>query len=158
MQAPVLDGSLDIVDADVISEHRPRVGVLELDRRACEADEGGIRERIAHVAGVAVDEVVLAAVRLVGDHHDVPALRQLGMAVALLFRKELLDRGEHHAARLYVQLGTQVGTAAGLGRGLPQQVPAAGERAEELIVEIVAIRQHDDRGFSIAGSRMIRPA
>ena len=70
----VLDGSLDVVDADVIAEHRARVGVLQLDRRAGEADERGIGERIAHVAGVAVDEVVLAPVRLVGDHHDVPAL------------------------------------------------------------------------------------
>ena len=68
-----------------------------------------------------------------------------GMPVALLFRKELLDRGEHHAARLDRQLGAQVGTAAGLGRGLPQQVLAAGERAEKLVVEVVAIRQHDDR-------------
>ena len=141
----VLDGSLNVVDADVIAEHRARVGVLQLDRRAGETDERGIGERIAHVAGVAIDEVVLAAVRLIGDHHDVPAPRQLGMPVALLFRKELLDRGEHHAARLDRQLGAQVDTAAGLGRRLPQQVPAARERAEQLIVEVVPVRQHDDR-------------
>ena len=38
----VLDGSFDVVDADVIAEHRTRVGVLKLDRRAGEADERGI--------------------------------------------------------------------------------------------------------------------
>ena len=142
---PVLDGPFDVVDADVVAEHRPRVGVLELNRRAGEADERGVGQRVPHVAGIAVDEVVLAAVRLVGDHDDVPAPRQLGHAVALFLGKELLDRREHDAARLDVQLGAQVGAAPSLRRRLPQQVPAAGERAEELVVEVVAIRQHDDR-------------
>ena len=35
----VLDGALDVVDADVVAEHGPGVGVLELDRRTGEADE-----------------------------------------------------------------------------------------------------------------------
>ena len=59
--------------------------------------------------------------------------------------KNFWDRGEHHAARLDRQLGAQVGTALGLGRRLPQQVLAAGERPEELVVEVVSVRQHDDR-------------
>ena len=67
----VLDGALDVVDADVIAEDRPRVGVGLLDRRAGEADEGGVRQRVAHVPGEAVDEIVLAAVRFVGDDDDV---------------------------------------------------------------------------------------
>ena len=44
-------------------------------------------QRVAHVAGEAVDEVVLAAVRLVGDHDDVPPVGEHGMPVALLLGK-----------------------------------------------------------------------
>ena len=68
---PVLDGTLDVVDADVVAEDGAGVGVLEFDRRAGEADKGGVGQRVAHVAGETVDEVVLAAVGLVGDNHDV---------------------------------------------------------------------------------------
>ena len=67
--------ALYVVDADVVAEHGPGVGVLKLDGRPREADERGVGQRVPHVAGVPVDEVVLAAVRLVGDDHDVPPLR-----------------------------------------------------------------------------------
>ncbi len=70
---PVLDRALDVVHADVVAEDGARVRIRELDRGAGEADEGGVRQRVAHVAGEAVDEIVLAAVRLVGDHNDVAA-------------------------------------------------------------------------------------
>jgi hypothetical protein len=63
----VLDRALDVVHADVVAEHRPRVGILQFDGRAGEADERGVRKRVAHVSREAVDEVVLAAVCLVGD-------------------------------------------------------------------------------------------
>ena len=45
------------------------------ERSTGESDERGIRQGIAHVPGEAVDEVVLAAVRLVGDDDDIPSLR-----------------------------------------------------------------------------------
>ena len=45
------DGALDVVDADVIAEDRPRVRVGLLDGRAGEADERRIRQRVAQVAG-----------------------------------------------------------------------------------------------------------
>ena len=70
------DGALDVVDADVVAEDRARVGVGLLDRRAGEADERGVRQRIAQIAREAVDQVVLAAVRFIGDHDDVAALRE----------------------------------------------------------------------------------
>jgi hypothetical protein len=38
-----------------------------------------------------------------------------------------------------------MGTALGLGRRLPQQVLAARKRAEELVIEVVPVGQHDDR-------------
>ena len=61
------------------------------------------------------------------------------------FGEELLDRREHHAARLDRELRPQVGAALRLQRRQPEQVGAAREGGEQLIVEIVAIRQHDDR-------------
>src|SRR5690606_31442713 len=48
------DGALDVVDGDVVAEHRPRVRVRLLDGRAGEADVRGIRQGIAQVAGEAV--------------------------------------------------------------------------------------------------------
>ena len=86
--------------ADVVAEHGACVGILQLDRRAGEADERGVRKRIAHVAGVAVDEIVLTAVCLVGNHHDVAAVGERRVPVALLLGKELVNRGKHHATRL----------------------------------------------------------
>ena len=67
------------------------------------------------------------------------------MSVALLLGEELVDDGEHHAAAGDRELGAQVGAVGGLHRRLPQQVAAAGERAEELVVEVVAVGDHDDR-------------
>ena len=69
-----------------------------LDGRAGEADKGGVGEGVAHVAGEAVDEVVLAAVGLVGDDDDVAPIREGGVGIALFFGKEFLDGGEDHAA------------------------------------------------------------
>ena len=143
---PVGHGGLDVVDADVVAEHGPGVGVLQLDGGAGEADEGGVGQGVSHVAGEAVDEVVLASVGLVGDHHDVAALRQGGEGAAGPVGEELLDGGEHHPARLHRQLGPQVGPAGGLHGGLAQQVPAAGEGAEELLVEVVAVGEHHHGG------------
>ena len=48
------------------------------------------------------------------------------------------------AARCDRKPGAQVGPALGLNRRLPKQVPAVGESAEELIVKIITISQHDD--------------
>ena len=97
----VLDRPLDVVDADVIAKDRPGIGVFELHRSARETDEGGIGQGIAHVARVAVYEMLLAAVRLIGDHDDVPPIRESRMAIALLLREELLQRREHHASGLH---------------------------------------------------------
>ena len=69
---------------------------------------------------------------------------------ALLLRlfpgQELLDGGEHHAARLHREPGAEVRAARRLHGGLAQQVGAAREGGEELVVEAVAVGQHDDGG------------
>ena len=44
------------------------------------------------------------------------------------------------------QPGAQIGAVRGLRRGLAQQIPAARERAEQLVVEVVAVGQHDEGG------------
>jgi hypothetical protein len=72
----VLDRAADVVDVDVVAEHRRGVHVVVLDRRPGEADEGGVGQGVAQVLGKAVNvlpglgvqlrlEPVLAAVRLV---------------------------------------------------------------------------------------------
>ena len=76
------DRPADVVDRDVLAKHRPRIGIRLLDRRAGEADERRIGERVAQIAckpvrqlsGLRVDlrpESVLAAMGLVGDDDDV---------------------------------------------------------------------------------------
>src|SRR5664280_3273120 len=56
--------------------------------------QAGLRQGVAHVAGEAVDEVVLAAVGLVGDDDYVAPVREHGVAVAHLGGHELLDPGD----------------------------------------------------------------
>ncbi len=105
----VLHRLLDVVDADVVAEDGAGVAVGQLDGRAGEGDEGGVGQGVAHVAGEAVDEVVLAAVRLVGDHHDVAPVGEHRVAVALVgIGEELLHGGEDHAAGARLQKLAQV--------------------------------------------------
>jgi len=66
------------------------------------------------------DEVVLAAVRFVGDHHNVSALRQHRVAIPFFLRKKFLDRGEHHAAGRNSKLCPQVRAVGGLYGRLAQ--------------------------------------
>ena len=76
--------------------------------------EGPSVPGVAHVAGEAVDEVVLAAVGLVGDDDDVAPVRKHGVAVALLGRHELLDGREDDATAGDAELLAQVGPVGGL--------------------------------------------
>src|SRR5207249_7578475 len=93
----------------------------------------------------AINEIVLAAMRLVSNDDDIPAVREHRVPVPRLLREELLNRREHNAAGCYRQLGAQIGTVDGLHRRLTQQITTSSERAEKLIVEVVAIGNHDDR-------------
>jgi hypothetical protein len=79
---PVLHGALAIIDADGLAEDRARVLVRQFDRRAREADERGVWQGIAQMMGEAVDEVVLAARRLVRDHHTMAPVGQERRAIA----------------------------------------------------------------------------
>jgi hypothetical protein len=53
-------------------------------------------------AGPAVDEIVLAAVRFVGDDDDIPALAQAGHPLSPLGQK-FLDCGEDHSSARHGQ-------------------------------------------------------
>ena len=72
---PVLHGTPDVVDADVIPENGPGVGVLQFNGRAGKPNEGSVGQGVPHVPGEAVDKVVLAAVGLVGNDHNVAPFR-----------------------------------------------------------------------------------
>ena len=72
------------------------------DRRAGEGDEGRVGQSVADVAGEAVEVVVVAAVGLVDDHDDVPAIGEewvveAGLAL-LVGQPELLQCREVDAA------------------------------------------------------------
>ena len=95
---------------------------------AGKADERGIRQGIAQVAGEAVGnlagllihlaaEPILAAVRFIRDHDDVLPRAQLGQRLAL-FRYEFVNGREHHAAACPVQQLAQMLAPAGLHRRL----------------------------------------
>ena len=73
------------------------------------------------MAGEAVDEVVLAAMGLVGDDDDVAPVRKHGVAVAGLGRHELPDGGEDDPTAADAELGAQVGPILGLGGILAQE-------------------------------------
>ena len=114
-----------------VAEDLLGVAVVEGDRRAGERDQRRVRQGVAQVPGVAVEVVVVAAVRLVDDHDDVAAVGQqrvLGAGVLLgLAAAELLQRGEVDAAggavaQLVAEFGALrdllgvLGAAAGCGR------------------------------------------
>jgi hypothetical protein len=66
------------------------------------------------VAREAIDEVVLAAVRFVGDDDDVGTLREHGMPVAFLFGEKLLNRREDDATGGDGKLPAQIGAVLSL--------------------------------------------
>ena len=153
-------GLLHVVDVDVLAKHSTGVMVGAADRGASEAHEGGIRQGITQMLGVARLvfllagltfegglEAVLGAVGLVRDHNDVAALGQHREGVFILTRHELLDRGEDDAARGAVaQLGAQVWTGQCLGGLLPQQVLGQAEHPKQLPIQVVAVGDNHDGG------------
>ena len=86
---------------------------------------------------------ILAAVSLVGHDDDVAAVAE--HTVAFL---ALLDGGEDDAAAhtAFQQLGKFL-AALGLLWRLTQEVLAAAELSEELVVEVLAVGDHDERTF-----------
>lgn len=73
----------------------------------------------------AVDEVVLGGMRFVGDHDDIAPVGEHGVAVAFLFREELVNGREDHATRGDRQQLAQV-RAALAARLRPADLAAGG--------------------------------
>ena len=141
-----------VVDVDVASKHLLGVPAVERDRRASEADVGGVRKGVAHLLGrpdgngaVVLDglgEPVLSAVRLVDHHHNVAAA-----AERLVALRELLHGGEDDAVSLpALQEPPEVIAGGRLHRRLAQEGGAPGELAEQLVVEVVPVGNDHDRG------------
>ena len=84
----VLHGTLDIVDAYVVTENSSGVSVGELDGSSGEANERSVGQGVAHMSGETVHEVVLAAMGFIGDHDDVAPIRQQRMPVAPVIGQE----------------------------------------------------------------------
>jgi len=118
----VLHGALNVVYADIVPKYGTDVGVLQFDGRSSKTDERGVRQRVVQMPREPVDEIVLAAVRLVGDHDDVAAFREHGVPVALLLGEELVDRGKYNAARGHRQEVAEMRSAFRLHWWLAQQV------------------------------------
>ena len=142
----VLDGALDVVDADVVAEDGARVLVGELDRRAGEADERGVRQRVAHVPGEAVDEVVLAAVRLVGDDDDVAPVESSGWRSPLSSGMNFWIVVKTTPPEATCSLSRRSSRLSACTGGWRSRSWQRGEGAEELVVEVVAVGEHDERG------------
>ncbi len=136
----VFDRAGEVVHADVVAEHLARALFLALDqRRAREADEAGVGQRVAHVQR---KDVVLAAVRLVGDDDHVRAVRQLGVRQSGNV-PELLDQREDVAFVAAQQL-LQV-LAAGGAHVLARGGAGRLEGLADLVVQLLAVR-HDHEG------------
>ena len=89
---------------------------------------------------------------LIGHHHDVVPVAQHREHVFVLPRHELLDGGEHNAARRPVaeQLA-QFLPGSGLHRLFSQQVLRQAEDAKQLAVQVVAVGDDDDGGVGHGG-------
>ena len=113
-----------------IAEHCLRVLVAAFNRRAGEAAERRLGQRIAHVLGEAINEIVLAAVRFVGDDDNIAPVGQQQMFPAFFIGKEFLNGGEHHAAAGHVEQLAQQHTSRAEGffqhRQLGPTITASG--------------------------------
>ena len=126
---------LEVVDADVVAEDRARLLLAGHQRGAGEADERGVGQRVAHVQR---EDVVLAAVRLVGHDDDVGPVGELRVGLPAL-GVELLDQGEDVAVVLPQELAQVLAAArpdAALRLGDRARV---GEVAVDLLVELLPV-------------------
>ena len=139
-------GLADVVNINVIAKDRFGVAVGCFDGRAGKADEGRFGQGVAHVAGKTVNEIVLAAVGLVGDDDDVAAFAQQGIGVSLQVREEFLNGGKDDPARGHRQEFFEFGAVGRLHGRLAQQLPAVAKGLVKLLVEVVAVGDDDNGG------------
>ena len=136
----VRDGVPEVVDRHVVAEHLPGLLLASDERCAGEPQKRRVGQRQTHVRR---QSVVLGAMGLVGDDHDVVALRQNRHLLAFLGRDELVDQREDVAVVLAEQ-------RAQMGRVLSVDLLAGGDHSGvgkvpiELLVELLAVcDQHE---------------
>ena len=147
-RGPIADGILERVAAEVallvlIGAKGPvGVAVGPVDRRAGEAKEKGVGQRLAHLAP---QVPLLGAVRLVDHDDDVGALVQAPVRLG-----ELVDGRDEHLAHVLGEEGLKL-----LAGGDGHQVRHVGgvERGGDLGVQIDAV--HDDEHGGVAEGRVL---
>ena len=145
---PVLDRLLDGVGVDVRAERLERAPVLLVYGGAGEAEEAGVRQRLAHVRGEAL---VLRAVGFIHHDEDVGGRGQRRVdrrpvrgATGAGDLLELLNRGHHRLAGRVIEDPPEAAHAV---RPLGVREPARGEHARNLPIELGAVGDDDDGGL-----------
>src|SRR5574341_803181 len=109
----ILYSLLDVVDTDVISEHSAGVLVAQFNGSPCKSNERRVGQGVAHVTGVAVNEIILTAMGLIRNDNDVVPIGEdptpgpspagggepLTPALSRGEREKFLNGGEDHPAR-----------------------------------------------------------
>src|SRR5438067_358311 len=67
----IVNGALNVVDVNVIAEDGFSILVVGFNGRAGKADERSVFEGVVQMLGEAVNKIVLAAVRFVGNDNNV---------------------------------------------------------------------------------------
>ena len=129
-------GSLEVIARDVVTENAARQLVVLEERCASEADEGGVRQRQAHVSR---ELSGLRAVRLIREDDDVIALAVRGRHGLIEFMNEAEDEPV-----IVLQEVLEHSAGTGPWRRLVSHV-AADERAPDLVVEVFAISHNEER-------------
>ncbi len=129
-----------------VSQGRP---VLLVDRRAREAEEAGVRQRLAQVGG---EPAVLGPVRLVGEHEDVAGGRQQrdtprvrAAAWRIARRLELLELLHGRQDRLPRRPREQLAQVAHALGPLGVGEAAGDEGLGDLLVEVLAVGDDHER-------------
>ena len=132
----VFDGLLEVVDRDVVAEDFLGALLTGNQRRAGKGQEHRLGQRGAHVER---QRVVLAAVRLVGQHDHV------GTVAEQLRRLELVHQREHVAV-VAAQQFAQVGAAGGMAFVALGLAHRAGglERLGDLLVQFHPVGDHHE--------------
>ena len=89
----IRDGLGEVVDRDVVAKDLPGAFLASHERCSRETEKTRVRQRVPHVQR---EGVVLATVRLIGDHDDVPPVGQLWISRPVP-RVELVDQREDEA-------------------------------------------------------------
>ena len=141
LRRPVADRVVQAVAAHVAAfvgvgaEGVEGVLVGAVDRRAGQAEQERVRQRVAHLAA---QIAFLRAVRLVHQHDDVVAVVQHAVGLG-----ELVDRGDHHLPRVLAQ---QIGEFLAAFRAHHVGHVGGIEGAGDLAVEVDPVHHDQHRG------------